>query len=560
MKKIIIYLFFVSAVLGVSSCNGFLNPDRDNIYTGDKVHKHPEKAEGILLSAYNNLPGSVGFTDVATADAVSNNNGNSYRKITSGEWTSGNNPLSVWNTSYEAIAYINLFLDETLEAVRWDEDDAKNAAYLKRLSGEAKGLRAFYYIRLLEAHAGIGTSGKLLGVPMVMSSIESGDNVAVTRSEYDECVRLVVEDLDYAIKNLPVEYKDTGDAAVDAVLGKRYSNRMCGIIAMMLKARILYYSATPAFNLGNDTERWEKAAEAAAEVIACHGGLSALKKDRLAYYLSENCTDILWRKNYYNDNKWEADNFPPSLFGKGRVNPSQNFIAVFPMADGSPASGDAVYDYAGRDPRLDLYVIRNGSNLKNTIINTADGAKDGIDAEAQLSTRTGYYLRKMMNETCSPEPGKEIKARHFATLLRYTEAYLMYAEAACHAWGADGKGTNADFNASARETVAALRTSAGLPADDTYLASLSSAEELLDLIRNERRIELAFESTRFWDIRRWLDYDAMREAAEAAVFDENGNVTGSKEVESRKFEDYMVYGPIPYLEVRKGLEQNKGWK
>lgn len=557
------YIFVTISIPFLAGCNDFLAPDRDNVYDEEILLKHPGNAEGVLLQAYSILPGCTDFTDVATDNAVSNNNGNSYRKITNGELTSSNNPLSVWGDSYKAIAVINHFLDDIVGNVQWSEESEwKNENYRIKLTAEARGLRAFYYIRLLEAHAGIGTSGKLLGVPMVMTSVDTEEGAAIGRSTYDECVNLILGDLEYAEKNLPMQWgempADVENASEwEAVYGSRFKNRFCGIAAKMLKARLLYNAACPAFNPDDDPAKWEAAADAAAEVIDYHGGVNGLAADRVEYYKSENCSDILWRKNYSNINSWESNQFPPSMYGNGRVNPSQNLVDAYPAANGYPITDPAsLYDpsdpYAGRDPRLGKYVLYNGSVFKNVTMNTINDPQDGVDAIANRSTRTGYYLRKLMSEDVSLVTGNTATSRHFVVLLRYTEAYLIYAEAACNAWGADGKGTHAY---SARDVIAAIRSTAGLAQPDNYLASIAGDDELLDLILNERRLELAFESSRYWDIRRHKDVNAMTVTATGT---KDGGLT-TVDIETRVFPEYMIYGPIPYTEEQKGIEQNQGW-
>jgi len=103
--------------------------------------------------------------------------------------------------------------------------------------------------------------------------------------------------------------------------------------------------------------------------------------------------------------------------------------------------------------------------------------------------------------------------------------------------------------------MAKLRETAGLDQPDTYLASITSRSAMQRLIRNERRLELCFEQVRFWDVRRWLDYDAMN-ATVRGTFD--GGLT-AVDVKERVFERYMIYGPIPNDDVVKGLIQNDGW-
>ena len=324
----------------------------------------------------------------------------------------------------------------------------------------------------------------------------------------------------------------------------------------MIKARVLLLAASPAFNPANDLSKWEAAANAAAEVINVNGGLNSLVNNRLEYYLNENNADIIWRKDYTNSRNLETDHFPPSLYGTGRMNPTQNLVDAFPASNGFPIS-DALSGYnvnapyTSRDPRLDKYIVYNGGKVKNTTINTIDGAKDGINMVAGSSTRTGYYMKKHMNQNVNLTPGNLISQRHFQTLMRYTEAFLIYAEAANEAWGPDGTGTNAY---SAKDIIAMIRSTAGFTTDN-YLPTVTDKVLMRDLVKNERRIELSFEGFRFWDIRRWNDKVLMKEPARGT---QDGGIS-SIHVENRSYEDYMIYGPIPDSECRKGLVQNKGW-
>jgi hypothetical protein len=81
------------------------------------------------------------------------------------------------------------------------------------------------------------------------------------------------------------------------------------------------------------------------------------------------------------------------------------------------------------------------------------------------------------------------------------------------------------------------------------------------LIRNERRLEMCFEEQRFWDLRRWQMKTEMKKAVSGVEVSADGNTYNYKEVESRNFADYQIYGPVPYLETLKyGLVQNVGWQ
>ena len=278
---------------------------------------------------------------------------------------------------------------------------------------------------------------------------------------------------------------------------------------------------------------------------------------------------MLWRNGKEtNTYSLEQAQFPPSLFGGGQINPTQNLVDAFPMANGYPINDEnSDYDeanpYANRDPRLNLYIVVNGSTLgiDNKVIDTSADNKtnnDGLNKEDGVSTRTGYYLRKHLREDVSITSTSQNGQPHYSPRIRYTEIFLNYAEAANEAWGPTGTG---DFTFSAYDVIKAIRVRAGVGQDngDAYLESIKGDKnKMRELICNERRLELCFEGFRFWDLRRWkLD---MNETAKGIRF--SGNTYTIIDVENRKYEDYMNYGPIPYTETLKfdALVQNKGWK
>jgi hypothetical protein len=227
----------------------------------------------------------------------------------------------------------------------------------------------------------------------------------------------------------------------------------------------------------------------------------------------------------------------------------------YPITDAVNSKYDPTKPYTGRDPRLALYVVFDGSKMKSTTINTGVGGGDNAVDAIQTSTRTGYYLRKLLREEVNANPASPSSQQHFQTHIRNTELYLNYAEAANEAWGPDDKGTNAF---SAREVIAAVRKRAGITQPDNYLTSLTTKDQMRTLIRNERRLELCFEGFRFWDLRRWKE--SLNVPAKGVLI--NGTSFTYVTVEERSYDNsYMHYGPIPDKEVLKfNLIQNKGWK
>ena len=105
--------------------------------------------------------------------------------------------------------------------------------------------------------------------------------------------------------------------------------------------------------------------------------------------------------------------------------------------------------------------------------------------------------------------------------------------------------------------IQAIRQRAGITQPDAYLASISTTEEMRELIRNERRLELSFEGFRFWDLRRWQEN--LTEPAKGVVID--GTNYTYTEVEDRVYPAHAIYGPVPLIETLKydALLQNQGW-
>src|SRR5690606_40771699 len=129
-------------------------PAIENNRSLDDMYAEAEYAQGILLNAYTRLPNNgYSFDDVATDDAVSNLNGNSYREVATGQWTAQNNPFDQWRNARAAIQYINIFLAEA-DKVTWSTDEQISQMFNDRLKGEAYGLRALYMYYLLRTSSG----------------------------------------------------------------------------------------------------------------------------------------------------------------------------------------------------------------------------------------------------------------------------------------------------------------------------------------------------------------------------------------------------------------------
>lgn len=586
-NKIVLYLAFL-AVLG-TGCKDLITPQIENNRQLEESY-NPSDAKfpyGLILNGYNRIPvNSWSFNDVATDDAVTNDKQSSLLKMATGQWAANNNPVEQWNNCFSAIQYMNLTLEQ-IDKVAWSVDTTVARLFNMRVKGEAYGLRALFYYYLLQSHGGVGENGELLGVPLILKSQAVGDDFNLPRASFKDCLTQIYADLSLAESYLPIDYKDlTDDSQVpdkygpitkeefNRVMGKTMSGLFSGRVAMAIKAKAALLAASPAFSQGSGGT-WAEAADAAAQVLDLKGGLSGIAANGLTWYANtseiasladgQNPPEILWRTNYSESNNLESDNFPPTLNGKGRINPTENLVNAFPMANGYPISAtgsgyDPQHPYANRDPRLQDFILVNGAKagVNSTVINTeADGStNDGLN-KTETSTRTGYYLKKLLRQDVNLSSTSTTTQRHYKPLIRYTEMYLAYAEAANEAWGPQGNGGH---GYSAYDVIRALRQRAGVGTSngDAYLESIKTdKEKMRALIRNARRIELCFEGFRFWDLRRWKS--ALNETAKGIRIKEGQYSTIN--VENRIYKDYMDYGPIPYGETLKfpSLIQNKGW-
>jgi hypothetical protein len=597
MKKIISLL---AIVLLFSACDDMFAPAPENNRNLDQVVAQPDYSQGLLGYAYevvNDLLPIKSVSDVATDDAVTNDVGNAYLQMATGSWTAINNPISQWDRCLATIQYLNLFLANA-DKTTWAHDEIRQLYYITRMSGEAYAMRALYWFYLLQAHAGKDANGTLLGIPIFKEAQDINSDFNLPRNTFQESITAILEDLDKAISLLPMDYADLTDAsqipanyqALGADLGNY--NHVCGIyfkgrmsarIAQAIKAQVALMASSPAYQNPEATITWADAANYAATVIQNNGGLAGMADNGWTWYSNTSeiaagnyvPKEILWTDKASNGTEdWnvgidiEDKNWPPSLFGNGRINPSQNLVDAFPMADGYPISESPGYNeqqmYENRDPRLSQYILYNGATYKNSTIITGTYSEnnDGLNKDASVSTRTGYYLRKLMREDVNLVSTSRQGQYHYPLHIRYTEIFLIYAEAANEAWGPTAAGS---AGYSAYDVIKKIRARAGVGASngDAYLESIKNDQaKMRDLIRNERRIELCFENKRFWDLRRWGL--PLGETVKGVQIDQktDGTLTYTFiDVEQRTYQSYMNYGPIPYSEVMKysNLQQNQGW-
>ena len=357
----------------------------------------------------------------------------------SGAVSPGNFPIKdQWTTPYTNIRRINMFL-KNLPAT------PLSSPMKKRMEGEARFLRAWYYEYLIKSFG---------GVPILADTVFTDiyTNVDLPRNTYEESVNYIVKELDECQKLLPApnEYEegDYGRATKGACLA--------------LKSRVLLYAASPLFNGGMstlqyrngenlaerikvagyptaDNFRWQKAADAAKAVMDS-GYYSLVEDDSkpgngfYTLFLTRKNPEYIFFANQAPNIDMEQYYNPPSRSGGYYGYPTHNFVNCFPMKNGKaitdPTSGyNKNKPYEDRDPRFAYSIIYNGSKYANKTaaleaVWTYDGApQDGYN----VMTVTGYYCRKMSDEKTSN--ANKINTQRGLPLLRYAEVLLNYAEA-----------------------------------------------------------------------------------------------------------------------------------
>ena len=605
MKTKNIILYFIG-LLAFCSCQDMFEPADENNRQMEDLAKESSYAHGLLIYGYDRLPYlTTTQTDIATDDAVTNQKNNSYLNMATGTWASDNNPMSQWNNCKDGIQYINNFL-QIVDRSSWAPSAvSKQQMFIDRLKGEAFGLRAILYFYLLQAHGGYADDGVLYGVPLLTTPEDGSSDFNQPRATFADCVKQCFADCDSAMALLPYEYKDINNSdeipAKYLALGANYSNfnlvfgdKARGLvsakIAEAVKAQVALLAASPAFRDQSGVTS-EEAAILCANVLKRIGGMEGFDPTGNIWYKNKTklepsaaeMPEILWREDRHKNADQESENFPPTLYGSGRVNPSQNLVDAFPMRSGRPItdaqSGYNAQDpYANRDPRLANYVLYNGVTFRKSLIitgtypNDKNETDDNLNNPTSSSTRTGYYLLKLLRDDVSPLSSSLVEQQHIYPRIRYTEIFLAYAEAANDAWGPKVDGAGVGFTA--YDVIKAIRERAGLATDeigmplpegDAYLEECAADKaKMTNLIRNERRLELCFENKRFWDLRRWQM--PLNETVKGMKIDRNeetGELTYNViDVEARVFDNsYQCYGPIPKEEVLKwsNLKQNKGW-
>ena len=192
------------------------------------------------------------------------------------------------------------------------------------------------------------------------------------------------------------------------------------------------------------------------------------------------------------------------------------------------------------------------------MIETRNGGQDDV-LDTEGGSPTGYFLRKYIQESTDFDTDNPVTNKHHWIIYRYAETLLTYAESMIEAFG-DPSYTDATFTMSAADALNQVRANAGMPA-----VTATGKEEFIEAVRNEWRVEFAFEDHRFWDVRRWkIGADTQTEIYGVKITQVSGSTYSYERFvyETRKWNDRMYLYPIPQTELYKNSNlapQNPGW-
>ncbi len=544
--KFIYILLTLSVVWGCQQQNILDKIPKDSL-TEEIVWTDPNAASQFVFGIYGGIPSGFDrnydgwakglyILDAGSDDADGGISWTSAQLLNTGDFTSAYVPYgTIWPDCYSLIRSANAALENL--------DRLEDTELADQLKAETHFLRAYIYHELLRYY-GLRSNGAGTGVPIIDRTLTPDDDINIARADYNDVVDFIIADLDAAIPGLP--------SASDIEIGRATKSA-----AYALKGRVLMYA-----------ERWAESAAASQEVIS--SGLYALYPDYRTIFLDENNEEVVWVKKFELPDKthqsnaggtqgagWDVYNSPRTFAGPNDAGwvgncPTQTFVDAYEMTDGLPQSESPLYDslkpYDNLDPRFDATVVHNGSDFRGVTMEMYPGGRNYLPG---FNTTTGYYTRKFHREDV---PVYSLAGDQDWIYIRYAEVLLNYAEAQNEAVGPDASVYDAINQIRARPSVNMPEIPAGLGQSD-----------MRERIRHERRIELAYEEHRFYDIRRWeIAADLLNGPMEGmnAELDSTGNVIYTRFIfETRTFPDKLYTMPINQGEMDKspGLTQIGGW-
>lgn len=598
MKKLLLYILVLGAF---TSCKKYLDQVPDDRLTIDETFRTWNTASKFLANVYARIPDEFGQRNPGDNENRGLWTGGcdeadfvwgfvQSNDVNIGNWDANSGFVrDYWTNFYKGIRAASVFIQNA------DKITDRSPQQKEQYKAEARALRAMYYFYLMRIYGPVVILGE---TPTAVDT-----NLQIPRNSIDECVSYISAELASAASVLPAK----------PVTAQDYGRITKGI-ALAFRANALMYAASPLYNgnaeLANlknkdgkqlisqsfDVNKWKTAADAYKEFITqfVPGTYNLFKKNNSSGvfdpYLS--CRDVIltdWNEEVIfartrgslNSRQYEMTPYhsgTPSgeLKGSGGLGATQNMVDAFFMKNGRSitdplsqyvSSGysdfqapntthtSSTYNqWVNREPRFYVNITYDGSTWLNTdfgeiVTRLYNTGNSGRKTGGGDYSPTGYIVRKAMGL------GKWDVNDRTLILMRLAEIYLSYAECLNEATPNDPD---------ILKYLNLIRERAGIPLyGSSELPAPAGQAAMRDAIRKERRVELAFENNRFFDVRRW----------KIAEQTENGPMYGLNinadmpdflnivSFETRVFNKRHYFFPLPSDDINndKELVQNPGW-
>ncbi len=573
----------------------------------EQIFDNPKLVGGYMNACYSDMVtsiaqeyGSHSYLAAATDEAhdIDDATGGSMYKWNMGAVTSDDRPWSIkyptWDF-YASIRRCNIMIDRVETAKIYLDSDRES------YRGEARGLRAFYYLCLLKNYG---------AVPLVLDNTDEAvtDWSTARKATFSEVARQIIKDCLEVVGYDPADHdiKFGGDEVIPANTTLTYvsgasdaaARRMNKAMCCVFMSEAALYAASP-LNYEEGGITWAEASAICkyALDLCKNNGLALVTREPVGDYAkySYNAYDYFFLSTIdtrgtndtesilYTGSRWNTWQYNglPTTDGQSRAGacPTQELVDCYETIDGqmpilgyadadhlqpilNPAatSYDPADPYANRDPRMKCTLYYHGArmfpeaNNDDRTIDISENGSHAVSASSVRFTRTGYYMRKFISPSSSRNGNNDGWMRTF----RLAELYLNYAEAANEALLESGA---TSVPTDVRSAVNDVRRRVGMPS----LSRQITTDEFRTRVRNERRVELAYEGHRFYDVRRWKILDQTDRVVTGIRVNSDGNLERFVVQRRQAYTDKYLRLAIPRDEVTRLLGQtgvnfqNPGW-
>ncbi len=593
MKNICLAIMITMGIMILSSCEKVLEKTPDGQTTIDKVLNNYNRSKGLIDAVYGEVyqaRDQISFvmnpmeslTDnafwAATYNAYDWHNGalSLSNPVINWPWSSPSEQL--WPDFWRGIRLANNAIKYLPQSTAITDQERQTWI------AEARVLRCWYYMQLLEFYG---------AMPWIQEPFEptyTGWN-ELTRPTFDNISTKIEQELLDVINSHVLPDRQPSQEA------RRASNGL----AYAIRARVLLYNASPLNNPENDKAKWQRAADAAQDVIALNSYHLVSMADYKKLFVGAFTTqvdEIIWRawvdnSAINNTNGVDVGSYPYASINHNwncGESPTQELVDCFEMTNGSlpvtyndathtnvtitPGAAAAGYSeatggdpYANRDARFYINIVHNMTNygvpynctqpyIIETFVGGRNGYNDVISQETQRSC-TGYYSGKDKQvKFWGPGGSSGAEETHWV-FFRLAEFYLQKAEALCETGDLGGALTALNM----------IRQRANQPRLEEVPGFVNSQEFIRARIRNERRVEFCLEGQyRFDDQRRWKVLNETNRLVTGMRITKGND--GRFSYQRRKIRDYQSYTdkylvmPIPLEDAKKmtGMAQPAAWQ